>query len=158
MPQNTQFWFDESDLAWSDGLLGSKSLNFDHVFSSPLQNLTATMQDYFDRKSRAPSPSSSKAGKKWYSAPPNLNDHNQDIIRVFLNIFRRHIPKTFSLFKHTTVGAKSRAAYTLAKAAIGGLFCNVPGSAEVAKSMYNDARRLLLASVRLCNSIQSPAV
>lgn len=155
MPQNTQFWFDESDLAWSDGFLGSKSPIFDHVFSSSIQKLTATMQEYFDRKSRAPSPSVSKADRKWYSAPPNLNDHNQDIIRVFLNIFRRHIPNTFSLFKGPTVSGKDRAAYILATAATGGLFCNVPGSAEVAKSMYNDARRLLLASVCLCNPTRS---
>ena len=85
----------------------------------------------------------------WYSAPPNLNDHDRDIIRVFQKIFRRHISKTFSLFEDTaTTNGKNRAAYILAMAATGGLFCTVPGSAEVAKSMYNDARRLLLASVR----------
>ncbi|EXJ75898.1 uncharacterized protein A1O5_00406 [Cladophialophora psammophila CBS 110553] len=31
-------------------------------------------------------------------------------------------------------------------AAVGGLFCAVSGSSEVSKSMYNDARRLVLAS------------
>jgi hypothetical protein len=114
-----------------------------------MQHLTAIMQEYFDRKSRAPSPSLNKASKMWYSAPPNMDDYNKDILRVFLNIFRRYIPETFPLFKDFTVGGQNRAAYTLAIAATGGLFCSVPGSAEVAKAMYNDARRLLLASVCL---------
>lgn len=120
-----------------------------HDLSSPLESLTAAMQEYFDRKSRPSSPSLNKANKMWYSAPPSMNDHNRDIIRVFRKIFRRHIPKTFSLFEHTaTASHKNRPAYILAMAATGGLFCTVPGSAEVAKSMYNDARRLLLTSVR----------
>lgn len=113
-----------------------------------MQDLTASMQEYFDRKSRAPSPSLNKASKMWYSTPPNLIDHNKDILRVFLGIFRRHIPQTFSLFKDNTSGRQNRAAYILAMAATGGLFCTVPGSAQVAKSLYNDARRLLLAHVR----------
>lgn len=112
-------------------------------------HLTDMMQEYFDRKSRAPSPSLNKASKMWYSAQPNLDNHNRDVIRVFLNVFRKHIPDTFPLFKDSALGNRNRAAYTLAMAATGGLFCTVPGSAEVAKSMYNDARRLLLASVSL---------
>lgn len=105
------------------------------------------MQEYFDRKSRAPSPSLSKANKMWYSAPPNLEDHNKDIVKIFLGKFRMHLPQTLSIFKESTVGLTNRVEYTLAMAATGGLFCTVPGSAEVAKSMYNDARRILLASV-----------
>ncbi len=112
-----------------------------------MQDLTASMQQYFDSKSRPPSPSLDKASKLWYSAPPNLKDHNEDVVRVFLSIFRRHIPHTFTLFEDTTVVQKDQAAYTLAMAATGGLFCTVSGSADVTKSMYNDARRLLLASV-----------
>ena len=151
--QNSQFWFDGSDFAWSDNFFDSNSPLLDHVLSSSMQSLTATMQEYFDRKSRAPSPSLNKASKMWYSAPPNLDDHNKDIVRVFLNIFRRHIPETFSLFKDPAVSRKNRAEYTLAVAATGGLFCTVPGSAEVAKSMYNDARRLLLASFSVRNTL-----
>lgn len=146
--KNNQFWFEDSDPAWAEGFLDSASPFSSNLLSSPLQNLTATMQDYFDRKSRAPSPSLNKVGKMWYSAPPNLADHNKDIVRIFLNLFRKHIPQTIPLFGSTTFGRNGRAAYTLAMAATGGMFCAVPGSTAVAKSMYNDARRLLLASVR----------
>jgi hypothetical protein len=106
-----------------------------------------SMQEYFDVKSRAPSPSR-QTSRLWYAAPPKLCDHNEDIVRIFSNTFRRHIPHTFSLFKETSVRGKGRDAYVLALAAVGGLFCDVPGSFEVTKSMYNDARRLLLGSVR----------
>ncbi|KIW19379.1 hypothetical protein PV08_03674 [Exophiala spinifera] len=150
---NSQFWFDGSDFAWTDNFLDSNSPLLDHVLSTSMQNFTAIMQEYFDRKSRAPSPSLNKASKMWYSAPPNLDDHNRDIVRVFLQIFRRNIPQAFSLFEDCAVTRKSKAEYTLAIAAIGGLFCNVPGSSEVAKSMYNDARRLLLASFNARSSL-----
>ncbi|KIV92371.1 hypothetical protein, variant 2 [Exophiala mesophila] len=148
---NSQFWFDGSELAWSAGLFDSNSPLHDHILSSSMQDLTASMQEYFDRKSRAPSPSLNKASRMWYSTPPNLVDHNKDVLRVFLGIFRRHIPETFSLFKDNTSGRQNRAAYILAMAAMGGLFCTVPGSAQVAKSLYNDARRLLLAHFNIRN-------
>ena len=148
LSQNSQFWFDGSGFAWQGGeLFDSSSPSLDHTISSSMQRLTATMQEYFNRKSRAPSPSLSKASKMWYSAPPNLDNHNKDIVRVFLNIFQNHISETFPLFKDSVASGKNRAAYTLAMAATGGLFCTVLGSAQVAKSMYNDARRLLLVSV-----------
>lgn len=87
----------------------------------------------------------------WYSAPPDLGHHNKDVLTVFHKVFRRHIPKTFSLFEDTTAATNStnQPAYMIAMAALGGLFCTTPGSAEVAKSMYNDARRMLLSSVCL---------
>lgn len=107
------------------------------------------MQEYFDRKSRPSSPSPNKPSKVWYSAAPLLENHNRDIIRVFHNVFRRHIPKTFSLFEDTAItSSKCQPAFTLALAATGGLFCGTPGSAQVAKAMYGDARRMVLSTVR----------
>lgn len=105
------------------------------------------MQDYFESKSRAPSPSLDKARRGWYSLLPAHNNHSQDVVKVFLKLFRMHIPKTFSIFKDIHSDHTRQSCYNLAMAATGGLFCAVLGSAEVAKSMYNDARRLLLASV-----------
>ena len=131
----------------SDVFLDSNSPLLDHVVPSSMQDMTASMQQYFNAKSRPPSPSLDKASRMWYSAPAHLKDHNKDVVRVFLSIFQRHIPHTFILFRETTFSQKGHVAYTLAMAATGGLFCTVSGSADVAKSMYNDARRLLLASV-----------
>lgn len=143
------FWFDGTDFSASEIFVDSNSPFREHTIPSSMQNLTASMQKYFDRKSRAHSPSPNRSNKTWNSSPPNLNVHDKDIMRVFLKIFRKHIPKTFSLFKNTTPAQNGQATLTLAMAATGGLFCSVLGSAEVAKSLYRDARRLLLAQVHL---------
>lgn len=143
------FWFDGSDFTWDDAVFDPISLVPDHTLSTTLQRMTSCMQEYFDRKSRAPSPAPNRASVMWYSAPPNLEDHDRGVLNVFLNLFHRHIPKTFPLFENITYGKKPQAEYYLVMAAIGGLFCSVSGSSEVAKSMFNDARRLFLASVSL---------
>ena len=124
----------------------------DHTLSTSLQETAGLIQEYFDRKSRAPSPALNKANAMWYSAPPILEDHDNDVVNVFLHVFNKHIPETFPVFVEACVGHDQRAEYCLAMAATGGLFCSVPGSFEVAKSMYNDARRLLLAYVCISNS------
>jgi hypothetical protein len=85
----------------------------------------------------------------WYSAVPNLTHYRPEIKEVFLRLFQRHIPATFPIFERPNCQHKRPASYILAMAAVGGLFCSVPGSAEVARSMYNDARRLSLATVRV---------
>lgn len=105
------------------------------------------MQEYFDRKSRKSSPSApDKASVMWYSAPPNLDDHDKDVLNVFVSLFHKHVSETFTIFKELHAPTRTRPEYILAMAATGGMFCLVPGSADVAKSMYNDSRRLLLAS------------
>lgn len=105
------------------------------------------MQDYFNRKSRAPSPALNQASRLWYSAPPVLQDYNQVIIDTFIRIFQRHVTVTFPIFRDASSETNYDAACTLALAAVGGLFSTVAGSNKVARSMYNDARRLLLAFV-----------
>ncbi|KIW62192.1 hypothetical protein PV04_10390 [Phialophora macrospora] len=147
-PLDSQFWLDGSDLSWSEGQFDTTFLMPDYSASSASQQrITGMMQDYFDRKSRKSSPSApDKASVMWYSAPPNLDDHDKDVLNVFVNLFHKHVSETFTLFKEIDVPRKTRPEFTLAMAATGGLFCSVAGSADVAKSMYNDSRRLLLAS------------
>lgn len=106
------------------------------------------MQSYFEDKSRPPSPSLNKASKLWYSRPPNFEDLDKDILAIFLGLFRRHIPGTFTLFEDISTDFNATSVEcVLAMAALGGTFCSVHGSAEISRSIYNDARRLLLASV-----------
>ncbi|GAM86923.1 hypothetical protein ANO11243_049440 [Dothideomycetidae sp. 11243] len=112
--------------------------------------------EYFHQRSHPPSPSLDKASKMWYSAPPNLDDYDHDILHVFISLFHGHIPKTFATFRENLQEGKTRAEYTLAMAATGGLFCSVPGSAEVAKTMYHDSRRLLLAFVSPAHTVMVP--
>jgi hypothetical protein len=125
--------------------------------SASQQRMTGILQEYFDRKSRKSSPSApDKASVMWYSAPPNLDDHDKDVLNVFVNLFHKHVSATFTLFKKIRATPGTRPEFRLAMAATGGLFCVVSGSAEVAKSMFNDSRRLLLASVRYNHSRKGP--
>jgi hypothetical protein len=66
---------------------------------------------------------------------------------VFVNIAKHHLAKRFPVFADSTTAETSRKQLQLAYAAVGGLFCNVPGRFEVVDSMYNDARRMLLDPV-----------
>jgi len=110
------------------------------------------MQAYFEAKSRPPSPSLYEEGmKKWYSAPPDVQQYPKDILRIFIRLFKRHIPRTFKIFSYPLdVRRNHSVEYILAMAALGGLFSIVSGK-EVAKSMYNDARRLHLAAFSTSN-------
>lgn len=83
----------------------------------------------------------------WYSAPAGLWNHDLEIINVFLNLFTRNVPRFFRLFEDLAVTTETRPDYVLAAAAVGGLYCSTTGSFEFSRAMYNDSRRLLLASV-----------
>ena len=83
----------------------------------------------------------------WHSAPASLADHDLEIVNMFLNLFSRNVPRCFRLFQDSVFTADTRQEFILAAAAVGGLHCSVNGSFEFSKAMYNDSRRLLLASV-----------
>lgn len=116
--------------------------------SSPTNAYSQIMQDYFDQRSRTLSPSPNKAASMWYSAPASLWDHDREVTNVFLNLFSRNVPRFFKLFQNLVITNDTRPDYVLAAAAVGGLYCTTPGSFELCKAMYNNSRRLLLASVR----------
>jgi hypothetical protein len=147
--QDPQFWLDGSDFSWSDGPFDASFLMPDYSISSASQQrVTGMIQEYFDRKSRKNSPSApDKASVMWYSVPPNLEEHDQDVVNVFVHLFQKHVADTFPIFTEIKSPKRLPPEFILALAATGGLFCSVPGSSDVAKSMYNDSRRLLLASV-----------
>ena len=115
--------------------------------SSPTQNYSQLMQEYFDRRYQALNPCPNKAAMMWYSAPACLRDHDLEIVNVFLNIFSRNMPSFFKLFRDLAITSQTRPDFILAAAAVGGLYCQINGSFEFSKAMYNDSRRLLLASV-----------
>lgn len=144
---NSQFWFDNDEVFdYQLFDVPHQSIEQEKLLT-PALRLTANMQAYFEAKSRPPSPSLYEEGtKKWYSAPPDLQRYPTDILVVFLRLFERHIPRTFTVFRYPLVTWRNHSVeYILAMAALGGLFSIVSGK-EVAKSMYNDARRLHLAA------------
>ncbi|KAB8067344.1 hypothetical protein BDV29DRAFT_92665 [Aspergillus leporis] len=78
------------------------------------------------------------------SKPPSLEIYDRDVVNVFLNIFHDHIPAFFPIFKDNPPLDVNRPDYYLSMAAVGALYCSVEGSYEIARAMYNDARRMIL--------------
>jgi hypothetical protein len=81
------------------------------------------------------------------SKPPSLEIYDRDVVNVFLNIFHDHIPAFFPIFKDNPPLDVNRPDYYLSMAAVGALYCSVEGSYEIARAMYNDARRMILEAV-----------
>ena len=116
--------------------------------SASMQIAIDLMQSHFQRRSRAPSPTAGEATQMWYSKQPRLQTYDKDIVNVFLNLGRRHLATTFAVFADFEANAETSEELCLVMAAVGGLFCEVPGSTKIAKSLYNDSRRILLENVR----------
>ena len=102
------------------------------------------MKDHFQQRSRASSPTREKAEQLWYSRPPRLQIYDEEVINVFLNLGRLHLFSTFPMFSDFEAKSGTKEELCLAMAAVGGLFCTVKGSYKVAKTLYNDARRMHL--------------
>ena len=115
---------------------------------NPIRNAVELMQTHFQRYSRAPSPAA-EAREMWFSGQPRLQIYDADIVNVFLNLGRRHIGSTFPLFTGFEAHSSMREELCLSMAAVGGLFCEVTGSTNIAKALYNDSRRMLLENVRV---------
>ncbi|CRG82906.1 hypothetical protein PISL3812_00253 [Talaromyces islandicus] len=102
------------------------------------------MIDHFQRRSRASSPTKHGSERLWYSSAPLLHIYDKAVINVLLNIARRHLASTFPLYAGFQANEDTSHELCLAMAAVGGLFASVDGSANVAKALYNDARRIHL--------------
>jgi hypothetical protein len=112
----------------------------------PTERALDMMRLHFRLRSRAPSPSRVEMGQQQYSIAPDLARYDPDIINVFLNLARSHLGDAFPLFSSFQATSDTEAELCLATAAIGALYCSISGSIKIARSLYNDARRLLLES------------
>lgn len=126
----------------------SDALSEPQPHSSALPPLVKVIEEYLSKKnSRAPSPVVDGNSKKWYAVPPDLTCFDHDVLRIFIGMFRKHIPCTFPVFARAETLRHDRPEYMLAMAAVGALFCTVSGSQSMARLMYNNARRLHLSRV-----------
>ncbi|KAH8688649.1 hypothetical protein BGW36DRAFT_442920 [Talaromyces proteolyticus] len=130
---NSAFWLDDSDVSWGTEAFDTSISVLGNTSSSSLQNMSLLLGEYFDRESGAPSPAYNKVESMWFSKPPKLQDHDVDVLNVFLNLFYRHMPKTFPLFEMSRITNQNKSYYILALDAVGGLFCSVNGSFEIVK-------------------------
>ena len=109
-----------------------------------MENAIGIMFDHFQRRSRASSPTTHKAKRLWYSAPPLLQMYDKEVINALLNLARRHLAATFGIYAAFEATSDTNHELCLAMAAVGGLFSSVEGGTKVAKALYNDARRIHL--------------
>ncbi|KAM3471265.1 hypothetical protein MY5147_005943 [Beauveria neobassiana] len=114
------------------------------------------VRTYFLRKAQVSSLALDRPNCMWYSKLPTSTVPDAYVVNVFLNIFRRHIPPTFSLFRDMNLSDSPTSSYYMAMAAVGGLFCSVRGSYDVARALYNDSRRILLTKVNCTKEEQNP--
>jgi hypothetical protein len=133
LEENSFSFFDESWLQVSGSVL-----------DQPTDRALDMMREHFRQRSRAPSPSRVDTGQQQYSVAPNLAQYDEQIINVFLNLGRNHLADTFPVYASFQAVFITKVELCLAMAAVGALYCTVPGSMKVARSLYHDARRLLL--------------
>ena len=98
--------------------------------------------EHFRRRSRTSSPTKNDAERSLYSTPPRLHIYDKEVLNVLLKIARRHLAPTFEIFAGYTANNDTSHELCLAMAAIGALFLGVECGHILAKTLYNDARRL----------------
>ncbi len=171
-PKDTSFWPDGMDFSFADDLygVGSSIGSVPGYFADEAprlelqpalaghqstQSAMEMMQNYFEQISRPSSPHHGKPKHRWFSAPPRFQIYDEEVMNVFVNITKHHLIKTFPILDDFMAAENPRKALHLAYAAVGGLFCNIPGRFKVVNSMYNDARRMLLDPVSILSRVRS---
>lgn len=109
-----------------------------------MNRATTMMVRFFRQRTRAGSPTQGESKSSWYSDPPRFHLYDREVINVLLNIGRAHLSTTCPIFSKFEATDRCSKQLCLAMAAVGGLFSTVDGSTTIAKSLYNDARRLEL--------------
>ena len=165
-PQDTNFWLDGMEFNFADDLYDVPSsvasvpgfftdeaprpeLQGALIGHPSIQNAMEMVQQYFEQISRPSSPGPEKRKHRWFSAPPRFQIYDEEVMTVFINITKHHLVQTFPVLANFSLAEEPRKELHLAYAAVGGLFCNVPGRFKVVNSMYNDSRRMLLDPVSL---------
>lgn len=105
--------------------------------------------------------SSTNAGSRPLS-PRTVSEHQQwmksltsrpapkfdrTIVNIFLGLFQEHVAEFFPVFRRFRVTKRTPQHLYLAMAAVGGVYCSVPGSAKVSQWFHYNARRDLLTGV-----------
>ncbi|TKA62152.1 hypothetical protein B0A55_10538 [Friedmanniomyces simplex] len=83
---------------------------------------------------------------EWCSAAPDPSIYDLDILDIWIELAITRVGGTFPLFQSFRVDENTRDELYLAVAAVGGAFCDAENSFDLARVMFNDARRLALAA------------
>ncbi|KAK4950245.1 hypothetical protein LTR10_011224 [Elasticomyces elasticus] len=89
--------------------------------------------------------SSCEAFLDWCSSAPDPYMYDLDVLDIWISIAVERIGPTFLVFNDFRVDESTGDTLYIAMAAVGGVYCAVENSFQLAKVMFNDARRLALA-------------
>ncbi|KEF60626.1 uncharacterized protein A1O9_02187 [Exophiala aquamarina CBS 119918] len=99
--------------------------------------------------SRPSSPSAQSQHQRWLANLASVQSPKVDraIINVFLGLFQSRLSETFQHFRGFYIRKDTPTELYLAMAAVGGLYCSIAGSADVARWLYYSAQHKLLTKV-----------
>ena len=75
---------------------------------------------------------------------PQAEMYDAELVDLLAALAKHHLAKTFPILSVQVGSSRTSWLYNLAMAAVGGLFCDLPGRVRVVNAMYNDTRRMFL--------------
>ena len=82
----------------------------------------------------------------WLKQPFIPRTYDLELINLLLNSFMEYVPATFKSFANFAVAEYTLPEQVLAMAAVGALFSNIESSWKIARTLYGDASRMLVAN------------
>lgn len=140
-----QFWPQDTTLPalWDDGFLFDNS----NDLTSNLSPNTVALE-YFNELMCTPNNLlSDDSLVRWLNLPLIPRAYDLEVLNALINIFMRHASGVFSSFKGFCVHSSMLPEQLLAMAAVGALFCDVPGSSQIGRVPYTDSLRMVAAHV-----------
>lgn len=124
---------------------------FAHVAGAQHQRRVATAYEMLrqysttDQPSRPSSPKSVQAHKQYLQELGRISPVSCDkvIFNVFIGLYFVHVAPTLPCFKDQVLDSSTPEGMSLAMASIGGLYCEAPKSAVIARWLFHTAQRKL---------------
>jgi hypothetical protein len=82
----------------------------------------------------------------WLTQPLIPRTYDLELLNLFLNLFMEYVPSTFKSFNDFAVIETTPPEQVLAMSAVGALFSTIESSWKIARTLYGDASRMLVAN------------
>lgn len=82
----------------------------------------------------------------WLKQPFVPRTYDLELLNLFLNLFMEYVPATFKSFKNFAITEHTLPEQVLAMSAVGALFSNIESSWKIARTLYGDASRMMVAN------------
>jgi hypothetical protein len=82
----------------------------------------------------------------WLKQPFIPRTYDLELINLLLNLFMEYVPATFKSFSNFAITDFTLPEQVLAMSAVGALFSNIESSWKIARTLYGDASRMLVAN------------